>query len=88
MPRKQKDVYERISITENKINLLETQLKEQRTKLTALNKEREELEMRKLFEYTKENNLSCDDVIRAVNMYSIKQSMKQIFCKKPGTCQS
>lgn len=76
MPRKQKDVYERISITENKINLLETQLKEQRTKLTALNKEREELEMRKLFEYTKENNLSCDDVIRAVNMYSIKQSMK------------
>lgn len=76
MPRKQKDVYERISITENKINLLETQLKELRTKLTALNKEREELEMRKLFEYTKENNLSCDDVIRAVNMYSIKQSMK------------
>ena len=76
MPRKQKDVYERISITENKINLLETQLKEQRTKLTALNKEREEIEMRKLFEYTKENNLSCDDVIRAVNMYSIKQSMK------------
>ena len=76
MPRKQKDVYERISITENKINLLETQLKEQRTKLTALNKEREELEMRKLFEYTKENNLSCDDVIRAVNMYSIKQSIQ------------
>ena len=76
MPRKQKDVYERISITENKINLLESQLKELRTKLTALNKEREELEMRKLFEYTKENNLSCDDVIRAVNMYSIKQSMK------------
>lgn len=76
MPRKQKDVYERISVTENKINLLETQLKELRTKLTALNKEREELEMRKLFEYTKENNLSCDDVIRAVNMYSIKQSMK------------
>ena len=75
MPRKQKDVYERISITENKINLLETQLKEQRTKLTALHKEREELEMRKLFEYTKENNLSCDDVIRAVNMYSIKQSV-------------
>ena len=76
MPRKQKDVYERISITENKINLLETQLKELRTKLTALNKEREELEMRKLFEYTKENDLRCDDVIRAVNMYSIKQSMK------------
>ncbi len=75
MPRKQKDVYERISITENKINLLETQLKELRTKLTVLNKEREELEMRKLFEYTKENNLSCDDVIRAVNMYSIKQSV-------------
>lgn len=76
MPRKQKDVYERISITENKINQLEAQLKEQRTKLVALNKEREEIEMRKIFEYTKENKLSCDDVIRAVNMYSIKQSAK------------
>lgn len=76
MPRKQKDVYERISITENKISQLELQLKEQRTKLIALNKEREEIEMRKLFEYTKENNLSCDDVIRAVNMYSIKQTIK------------
>ena len=41
MPRKQKDVYERISITENKINQLELQIKEQRTKLIALNKERE-----------------------------------------------
>ncbi len=76
MPRKQKDVYERISITENKINQLEAQLKEQRTKLVALNKEREEIEMRKIFEYTKENKLSCDDVIRAVNMYSIKQAAK------------
>lgn len=76
MPRKQKDVYERISITENKINQLETQLKEQRTKLVGLNKEREEIEMRKIFEYTKENNLSCEDVIRAVNMYSIKQAAK------------
>ena len=76
MPRKQKDVYERISITENKINQLEAQLKEQRTKLVGLNKEREEIEMRKIFEYTKENNLSCEDVIRAVNMYSIKQAAK------------
>lgn len=76
MPRKQKDVYERISITENKINQLEAQLKEQRTKLVALNKEREEIEMRKIFEYTKENKLSPDDVIRAVNMYSIKQAAK------------
>lgn len=76
MPRKQKDVYERISITEGKISQLEAQLKEQRTKLVALHKERESIEMKKIFEYTKENNLSCDDVIRAVNMYSIKQSAK------------
>lgn len=76
MPRKQKSVYERIEITEKKIVELEAQLKEQRTKLIALNKEREGIEMRKLFEYTKENNLSCDDVIRAVNMYSIKQARK------------
>lgn len=77
MPRKQKDVYERISITEGKIGQLEAQLKEQRTKLVALHKERESIEMKKIFEYTKENNLSCDDVIRAVNMYSIKQSAKK-----------
>lgn len=76
MPRKQKDVYERISITENKINQVEAQLKELKLKLIALNKEREEIEMHKIFEYTKENNLSCDDVIRAVNMYSIKQNVK------------
>lgn len=76
MPRKQKDVYERIAITEEKINQLEIQLKEQRTKLVALNKERDGIEMRKLFEYTKENNLSCDDVIRAVNLYSLKQQRK------------
>ena len=76
MPRKQKDVYERISITEGKISQLEAQLKEQKTKLVALHKERESIEMKKIFEYTKENNLSCDDVIRAVNMYSIKQSAK------------
>lgn len=77
MPRKQKDVYERISITEGKIGQLEAQLKEQRTKLVALHKERESIEMKKIFEYTKENNLSCDDVIRAVNMYSIKQAAKK-----------
>lgn len=76
MSRKPKDVYERISITENKISQLEAQLKEQKTKLVGLNKEREEIEMRKIFEYTKENNLSCEDVIRAVNMYSIKQTTK------------
>jgi regulator of replication initiation timing len=76
MPRKQKDVYEKISIMENKINQLETQLKDYKTKLVALNKEREELEMKKLFEYTKENKLSCDDVIRAINLYSIKQVAK------------
>ena len=74
MPRKQKDVYERISITENKISQLEEQLKEQRTKLVALHKERDALEMKKMFEFAKGNNLSCEDVIRAVNMYSIKQS--------------
>lgn len=41
MPRKTKDVCERIAITEKKIVELEIQLKEQRSKLIALNKERE-----------------------------------------------
>lgn len=73
MPRKAKSVYERISTTQRKISLLEEQLKKERFKLTTLNKEKDELEMHKMFEYAKENNLSLDEVINALNVFTIRQ---------------
>lgn len=69
MPRKVKSVYERISTTQKKIDKLEQELKEQKTKLVALNKEKDELEMNQLFDMAKENNMSIDDVVNAINLY-------------------
>lgn len=76
MPRKVKSVYERISTTQEKIDKLEQDLKEQKTKLVTLNKEKDELEMNKLFETAKKNNMSIDDVIKAINAFN-KQSCKK-----------
>ena len=73
MPRKQKDIYEKISETEVKITSLECQIKEQKEKLNTLNKEREEQEMRNVFAYAKEKNMSYDEIIKAVNIFSSKQ---------------
>lgn len=73
MPRKQKDVYEKIRETEAKITSLECQIKEQKEKLSILNKEREEQEMRNVFAYAKEKDMSYDEIIKAVNMFSSKQ---------------
>lgn len=70
MPRKVKSVYERISATQKKIDKLEQELKEQKTKLVALNKEKDELEMHQLFETAKENNMSIDEVIKAINSFN------------------
>lgn len=70
MPRKQKDVYERIKETEVKITSLECQLKEQKDKLNTLNKEKEELEMRNIFSVAKEKNMSYNEILKAVNMFS------------------
>ena len=69
MPRKQKDVYERIKETETKINSLECQLKEQKYKLNNLNKEREELEMHNVFSVAKEKNMSYNEILKAINMF-------------------
>ena len=70
MPRKVKSVYERISTTQKKIDKLEQELKEQKTKLVALNKEKDEIEMHQLFETARENNMSIDDVIKAINSFN------------------
>lgn len=72
MPRKQKDVYERIKDTQNKITELEKQLKEQKAKLASFEKEKNNLEMHKMFEYAKEQNLQFEEVVKAINMFSLK----------------
>lgn len=74
MPRKQKSVYERIKVTQNKIDSLELELKKQKSSLIALNKEKDELEMNQMFAFAKENNMSLDDVIKAINVFTIKKS--------------
>lgn len=74
MPRKQKSVYERIEITQKKINSLELELKKQKTNLITLNKEKDELEMNQMFAIAKENNMSLDDVIKAISIFTVKQS--------------
>jgi len=73
MPRKQKDVYEKIKETETRITSLEYQIKEQKEKLHNLHREREELEMRNVFSFAKEKNMTYDEIIKAVNMFSSKQ---------------
>lgn len=70
MPRKVKSVYEKISTTQKKIDKLEQDLKEQKTKLVALNKEKDEHEMHQLFQTARENNMSIDDVIKAINSFN------------------
>ena len=74
MARKPKSVYERIEITQKKINSLELELKKQKTNLITLNKEKDELEMNQMFALARENNMSLDDVIKAINVFTIKKS--------------
>ena len=77
MPRKQKNVYERINLTLERVNSLEQELKKQKEKLCVLNKEKDELEKQQMFQYAKENNMSLDDVIRALSVFNVKQQFEQ-----------
>lgn len=77
MPRKQKNVYERINLTLAKIDSLEQELNKQKEKLVILNKEKDELEKQKMFQYAKENNMSLDDVIRALSVFTVKQKTEK-----------
>lgn len=71
-----KSVYERINIVQNKIAQLENELKELKSQLITLNKERDSLEMNQLFQYARENDLTIDEVINAINMFSIKNKKR------------
>ena len=75
MPRKStKTVYEKIQALENKMAELEKELKGTKTQLSILYKERDSLEMKKMFDYAKEHNLSIDEVLKAMNVYTLKKT--------------
>lgn len=77
MPRKTKDVYSRIEEVQNKIVKLQEEIKELEVQLVALNKEKDSLEMKKIFDYAKDNNLGIDEVINAINLFSIQNTPKK-----------
>ena len=74
MARKNKSVYERISATQEKIASLEEELRLTKQKMDSLNREKDELEMRQMFANAKANNLSLDEVIKAMSVFSVKKS--------------
>ena len=74
MAIKNKSVYERISATQEKIASLEEELRLTKQKMDSLNREKDELEMRQMFANAKANNLSLDEVIKAMSVFSVKKS--------------
>lgn len=64
MARAKKTVYERIIETQSEINQLEENLKELKSKLVSLNKEKDDLEMRQIFAFIKEQNITYDQAMK------------------------
>lgn len=70
MARKPKDVYSRISEKKSQIKETESRLDKLNSELKALNKERDDLEMKQMFEAARERNL---DVRAVINIMSKMQ---------------
>lgn len=70
MARKPKSVYERIAEVESKIKSHENAIAQLNEELAVLNTEKDNIEMQKIFEHSKQINMSYEDVIKALNMYS------------------
>lgn len=62
MARKSKSVYERIEDKKVQIKEEEKRLKQLNTELKELFSEKDDLEMRQLFEYAKTNNITLDQI--------------------------
>lgn len=62
MARKSKSVYERIEDKKIQINEQEERLKQLNAELKELFSEKDDLEMRQLFEYTRTNNITLDQI--------------------------
>ena len=62
-----KNVYERIEDQQNKIREVEEMLEHLKEELQSLYSERDELEMKQLFERMKESGLTIDKAIELLN---------------------
>ena len=67
MPRKPKDIYSRIQEKEEQIEQAKEKLSVYEKELLQLNKERESLEMTKIFSAAKEHNMSFEQVIELIS---------------------
>lgn len=65
--RRSKTVYERITSKEAEIVAAQKKVEELKGQLQALHKEREELEMKKLFETMKSKGMSLEDAIKKLS---------------------
>lgn len=65
--RRNKTVYERITSKDAEIAAAQKKVEELKGQLQALHKEREELEMKKLFEAMKAKGMSLEDAIKKLS---------------------
>ena len=65
--RRSKTVYERITSKEAEIVAAQQKMEQLKVQLQTLHKEREELEMKKLFEAMKAKGMSLEDAIKKLS---------------------
>lgn len=65
--RRNKTVYERITSKEEEIVAAQQKVEQLKSQLQNLHKEREELEMKKLFEAMKAKGMSLEDAIKKLS---------------------
>ena len=67
MPRKSKNIYQKIKEKEEQIEITKEKLETYEKELIQLNKERESLEMKQIFDTAKEHDMSFQQVIELIS---------------------
>ena len=67
MPRKSKNIYQKIKEKEEQIETTKEKLETYEKELIQLNKERESLEMKQIFDTAKEHDMSFQQVIELIS---------------------
>ena len=67
MPRKSKNIYQKIKEKTEQIEATKQKLESYEKELIQLNKERESLEMKQIFDTAKEHDLSFKEVIELIS---------------------
>lgn len=70
---KNTSIYDKLNKNEQDITSAENLLKRLKSEREELLKEKDDFEMRKMFEYVKENNMSFDEVMKALSATSSAQ---------------